>query len=291
MHRARRGSAPVDALVACVLVPDAAGYAQAAPAPVCTSSWDDSISSPENSPACKVTAGPAPGGKQGAGGDSLDDLLDDLDCIEGSTADPSSVSTRGGSREGGGDVSDTHASGGVQSGGSTRKCFPVYLAGSCDEHGIGPGRGCSNLRCTKCDFEVLRVADRAWKGDVEYLFFRNFYPNLEKLQSKLVKAPGVCARVCACARTRLLLRLLCSCLFRPSCPGCMRGLWVRLPVHPSLFSLHPCSPEVLQSSRKIQYHRKEGSSFLAFDTRAHARRHTCADLQYTLYPHLPTYRR
>ena len=52
------------------------------------------------------------------------------------------------------------------------------------------------MRCTKCDFEVLRVADRAWKDDVEYLFFRNFYPNLEKLQSKLVKAPGVYARAC-----------------------------------------------------------------------------------------------
>jgi len=194
----RRGSAPAHALAACVRAPDAAGHAQAAPAPAGTSSWDDSISSPEDSPVRKVQAGPGAGGKPGAGGDSLDDLLDDLDCVDGSTPDPSRAdgSTRGGSQGGGGDVSDTHASGGGQSGGSTRKCFPVYLAGSRDEHGIGPGRGCSNLRCTKCDFEVLRVADRAWKDDVEYLFFRNFYPNLEKLQSKLVKAPGVYVRAC-----------------------------------------------------------------------------------------------
>ena len=151
-------------------------------------SWDDS--SPETSPACK--AGRGASGKSSAGGDSLDDLLGDLDCVDDTS---SCVSQAGGS--GLSDREDQHVSG-AQSGGSTRKCLPVYLAGSRDEHGIGPGRGCSNLRCTKCDFEVLRVADREWKDDVEYLFFRNFYPNLEKLQSKLVKAPGVC--VCVCAR-------------------------------------------------------------------------------------------
>jgi len=149
-------------------------------------SWDDS--SPETSPACK--AGRGASGKSSAGGDSLDDLLGDLDCVDDTS---SCVSQAGGS--GLSDREDQHVSG-AQSGGSTRKCLPVYLAGSRDEHGIGPGRGCSNLRCTKCDFEVLRVADREWKDDVEYLFFRNFYPNLEKLQSKLVKAPGVCVCVC-----------------------------------------------------------------------------------------------
>lgn len=66
----------------------------------------------------------------------------------------------------------------------------VILVCSHDDHGISPGRGCDNLRCTKCDFEVLRISDRRWKDDVEYLFFRNFYPNLEKLQPKLLKSPG-----------------------------------------------------------------------------------------------------
>jgi len=155
-------------------------------------SWDDS--SPETSPACK--AGRGASGKSSAGGDSLDDLLGDLDCVDDTS---SCVSQAGGS--GLSDREDQHVSG-AQSGGSTRKCLPVYLAGSRDEHGIGPGRGCSNLRCTKCDFEVLRVADREWKDDVEYLFFRNFYPNLEKLQSKLVKAPGVCVCVCVCVHAR-----------------------------------------------------------------------------------------
>lgn len=64
-----------------------------------------------------------------------------------------------------------------------------------DELGISPGRGCDNLRCTKCDFEVLRIPDRRWKDDAEYLFFRNFYPSLEKLQPKLLMAPGACAHV------------------------------------------------------------------------------------------------
>lgn len=36
---------------------------------------------------------------------------------------------------------------------------------------------------------------------MEYLFFRNFYPNLEKLQPKLVKAPGACqSHVCEYAQ-------------------------------------------------------------------------------------------
>jgi len=57
----------------------------------------------------------------------LDDLLDDLDCVSSS---PPAVASRtdacensdGGTQNGHGDV-------GAQAGGSTRKCFPVCLAG------------------------------------------------------------------------------------------------------------------------------------------------------------------
>ena len=138
-----------------------------------TSSFDDSISSPEPSP--KNHSKP-----KGAGGDLLDDLLDDLDCVGPKVG---GVGENNGNRSSSGNQRHGELGGGgagAQSGCSTRKCFPVCLAGSRDEHGISPGRGCDNLRCTKCDFEVVRVADRRWKDDVEYLFFRNFYPNLEK---------------------------------------------------------------------------------------------------------------
>jgi len=144
----------------------------------------------------------------GAGADSIDELLDDLDCVSPSPAD----------RSGGGGIYVNNESiimisrnseqerneeaKGTQACGSMRKCFPVCLAGSRDEHGMSPGRGCDNLRCTKCDFKVLRVADRRWKEDVEYLFFRNFYPNLDKLGAKLVKSPAACSYACQCTWRR-----------------------------------------------------------------------------------------
>ena len=53
-------------------------------------------------------------------------------------------------------------------------------------------------RCTKCDFQVLRVVDSKWADDAEYLFFRNYHPNLDKLRSKLVRAPGHCCYCCQC---------------------------------------------------------------------------------------------
>eukprot|EP00960_Hanusia_phi_P050962 760520-Hanusia_phi.AAC.5 len=63
------------------------------------------------------------------------------------------------------------------SSGGTRKCVAIYLGGSKDETGSSPGRACDKLRCTKCDFDVLRIKDMTWHSDCEYLFFRNFYPN------------------------------------------------------------------------------------------------------------------
>ena len=41
------------------------------------------------------------------------------------------------------------------------------------------------MRCTKCDFDVIRVKDMKWTDECDYLFFRNFYPNLEKLKTNL----------------------------------------------------------------------------------------------------------
>ena len=108
----------------------------------------------------------SPAGGNG-GGDSLDALLDDLDCIDSASVLVSSAERGvggGGSGSGGSaNLSNvgSHAqneNSGAQNGGSTRKCFPVCLAGSRDEHGMAPGRGCDTLRCTKCDFEVHLVS-------------------------------------------------------------------------------------------------------------------------------------
>lgn len=137
--------------------------------------------------------------KAGAGNDLLDDLLDDLDCVDSCSPELTNGAGRADSNSSGSVLLlECHRGTGVQGSGSSRKCFPVCLAGSRDEHGISPGRGCDNLRCTKCDFQVLRVDDHKWSDDAEYLFFRNFYPNLDKLRPKLVKNPGGSCYACQC---------------------------------------------------------------------------------------------
>lgn len=60
-------------------------------------------------------------------------------------------------------------------------------------------RNATGLRCTKCDFRVLRFLDSAWSNDADYMFFRNFMPNVAKLESKLVPSDGGCAYACQCS--------------------------------------------------------------------------------------------
>mmetsp|Transcript_18742 Transcript_18742/g.45028 ORF Transcript_18742/g.45028 Transcript_18742/m.45028 type:complete len:197 (+) Transcript_18742:278-868(+) len=81
---------------------------------------------------------------------------------------------------------------------STGKCFPVYIGGSKDEQGLTPGRACDRLRCTKCDFEVKRWENIAWSESCDYLFFRNFFPDGEKLSKNMVKTKGSCGYACQC---------------------------------------------------------------------------------------------
>ena len=47
-------------------------------------------------------------------------------------------------------------------------------------------RCCDRLRCTACDFDVLRFDEKEWAADVDYMFLRNCVPNTEKLSHKLV---------------------------------------------------------------------------------------------------------
>jgi hypothetical protein len=38
-------------------------------------------------------------------------------------------------------------------------------------------------RCTSCDFKVVRFQDAKWKPHCDYLFFRNYRTNIQKLQA------------------------------------------------------------------------------------------------------------
>ena len=40
-----------------------------------------------------------------------------------------------------------------------------------------------SLRCSKCDFKVVRFDDQRWSDSVDYMFFRNFMGNLTKLRT------------------------------------------------------------------------------------------------------------
>ena len=37
-----------------------------------------------------------------------------------------------------------------------------------------------------CDFQILCIEDYIWRGDVEYMFFRNSYPTVGKLRSGIL---------------------------------------------------------------------------------------------------------
>lgn len=57
----------------------------------------------------------------------------------------------------------------------------------------------SNLRCSKCDFKVLCFHGREWSAGVDYMFFRNYMPNVTRLEQQLVAKDGHAAYACQCA--------------------------------------------------------------------------------------------
>lgn len=42
-------------------------------------------------------------------------------------------------------------------------------------------KSCNALRCNRCSMPVKRFAGSKWKADCEYLFFRNYIQNEQKL--------------------------------------------------------------------------------------------------------------
>lgn len=59
-------------------------------------------------------------------------------------------------------------------------------------------RACTALRCTDCCFGVSSFADAAWAADVDYLFFRNAFPDATRLAPKLEPRRGATAYACQC---------------------------------------------------------------------------------------------
>ena len=73
----------------------------------------------------------------------------------------------------------------------TSSVAAISFPSSADEHA-------TSLRCTRCDFKVLRFTDKQWADDAEYMFFRNFMPDTKKLQRKLRARDDCTAYACQC---------------------------------------------------------------------------------------------
>lgn len=56
-----------------------------------------------------------------------------------------------------------------------------------------------HFHCIGCDFQVLVCEDCVWTEEVDYMFFRNNYPNIERLRRCLVPQEGCRAYCCQCS--------------------------------------------------------------------------------------------
>lgn len=76
---------------------------------------------------------------------------------------------------------------------------PCRHTGKCEKPWIRPGgQPCINLRCMKCDFLVIHFENAKWSDAADYLFFRNFHPNRDKLKSRLLLKLNHLASCCQC---------------------------------------------------------------------------------------------
>ena len=57
-----------------------------------------------------------------------------------------------------------------------------------------------SLRCSRCDLKVLKFAEYKWAPEADYMFFRNYMPNVsEELRPNLRPAEGLVAYACQCS--------------------------------------------------------------------------------------------
>jgi hypothetical protein len=58
---------------------------------------------------------------------------------------------------------------------------------------------CDSLLCSQCNFKVLTFFNQMWdNNDIDYMFFRNNMPNVDKLSAKLRFSEGNVAYCCQC---------------------------------------------------------------------------------------------
>ena len=81
----------------------------------------------------------------------------------------------------------------------------VALAAAVGAFPGGSDDTATRMRCSKCDHKVLRFVDKQWAADADYMFFRNFMPNVDKLSAKLKPKDGYCAFSCQCQWTTVEL--------------------------------------------------------------------------------------
>lgn len=88
---------------------------------------------------------------------------------------------------------------------SKLRCTKVVLAGFQDSAPRGRRASafskvaCDHLRCLQCNFEVLQFSNYEWNESVDYMFFRNNVPNVDKLSQKLDRLDSSCAYCCQCS--------------------------------------------------------------------------------------------
>ena len=140
----------------------------------------------------------------------VDDLLADIDGVLGSGASTSArppsgrpipiaprVAGRGSERSAAVAVGGGGRAGGV-------RCAPCpSIAGARLPLG-GPSshfdaKACDAMRCTGCDFDVLSFERAAWRDGVDYMFFRNAYPDAGKLSAATATRRGGRAYCCQCS--------------------------------------------------------------------------------------------
>lgn len=159
------------------------------------------------------------GGRQKAerkgGDDDLEDLLSMVQSAspprKSESRDVSTIGTGGGSSRAAtlfnnGSSREISSRSGLATSHGQKRCGTVYVGGStCPVGRSRPGVRrdrvpvcCDTLRCTSCDFAVLRLAKRRWDGDADYMFFRNYMPDATKLSEKVVPDSASAAYCCQC---------------------------------------------------------------------------------------------
>ncbi|OAF69262.1 hypothetical protein A3Q56_02986 [Intoshia linei] len=68
-----------------------------------------------------------------------------------------------------------------------KKCTNVFAGGNKVDLGLSDmvlKRCCHNMKCLKCDIDVVILCNQKWSNNVDYLFFRNNSPNITKMKKE-----------------------------------------------------------------------------------------------------------